>query len=262
MKVVFHEDFYQVYTMDPAASEGRLEAVMKVIASEAEIIVPNPATMEQIASIHSQRHIQYVERAGLLSIASLAAGAAIKTAEISLTEPCFGLLRPPGHHASADSAWGFCYFNNMAVAIDSLYRRKKIKSAYVIDVDLHYGDGTANILSGKSYASVYNVEASGRDAYMADVKRRLQACRADVIGISAGFDNHEKDWGGLLKTEDYEDIGYMAAQAAHRCGGGCFAILEGGYNHSVLGYNVKAMIDGLKSWNPPRAGQYHEPHPL
>jgi acetoin utilization deacetylase AcuC-like enzyme len=66
-----------------------------------------------------------------------------------------------------------------------------------------------------------------------------------MIGLSAGFDNHVEDWGGLLKTEDYRDIGRMVREAADRYGAGCFGILEGGYNHAVLGHNVMALIEGL-----------------
>jgi acetoin utilization deacetylase AcuC-like enzyme len=73
----------------------------------------------------------------------------------------------------------------------------------------------------------------------------MEACEADMIAISAGFDNHEQDWGGTLKTEDYTEIGRLVREAADRNKGGCFAILEGGYNHRVLGHNVLALIEGL-----------------
>jgi acetoin utilization deacetylase AcuC-like enzyme len=115
----------------------------------------------------------------------------------------------------------------------------------VLDIDLHYGDGTENILCAKEYVTVYNVKAYQRAAYLDEVAGEMKGCRADMIGISAGFDNHKADWGGLLETEDYRETGLMVREAVQRCGGGCFAILEGGYNHNVLGYNVKALIEGL-----------------
>jgi len=77
------------------------------------------------------------------------------------------------------------------------------------------------------------------------VEEVMKNCRADLIGISAGFDNHAEDWGGLLNTEDYEEIGYRVRSAADRNEGGCFGILEGGYNHEVLGANVLALIQGM-----------------
>jgi acetoin utilization deacetylase AcuC-like enzyme len=73
----------------------------------------------------------------------------------------------------------------------------------------------------------------------------MKRCQADIIGISAGFDFHERDWGGLLATDDYREIGRLVRAVALRNKGGCFAILEGGYNHSVLGHNVMALIEGL-----------------
>jgi acetoin utilization deacetylase AcuC-like enzyme len=68
-----------------------------------------------------------------------------------------------------------------------------------------------------------------------------------LIGISAGFDNHAADWGGLLYTEDYEEIGRRVRAAAERNQGGCFAVLEGGYNHQALAESVLALIRGLSS---------------
>jgi acetoin utilization deacetylase AcuC-like enzyme len=166
-------------------------------------------------------------------------------AEIGMSEPCFGLVRPPGHHASADSSWGFCYFNNMAVALEHLRREGLIKTAYVLDFDLHYGDGTVSILREKGYVAIHNPESENREFYLKEVQRHLDAAQVDVIGVSAGFDNHVLDWGGLLLTEDYFTMGKLVRQAADRMKAGCFALLEGGYNHSVLGKNVLAFLNGL-----------------
>ena len=247
MKVVFHEAFYRVYTSDPAAAAGRMEAVMEVVAPQVELVTAEPASEDDIAAVHSRFHIDSIRECGLYEISALAAGGAIQAARIGLTETCFGLIRPPGHHASAGSSWGFCFFNNMAIALAKLKGENKIKFAYVLDIDLHYGDGTVNILEGKNWVEVYNVLAQDRQGYLKEVAAAMKHCRADIIGISAGFDNHQKDWGGVLATEDYFEIGQMVRTAAQRRGGGCFAILEGGYNHSVLGHNVIALVRGLSS---------------
>jgi acetoin utilization deacetylase AcuC-like enzyme len=245
MKVIFHDDFYQVYTHDPAAEQGRMEAIVQTIQSSVEFVTAVPATQDQISAVHTQRHIEYVRHKGPYAMAALAAGGAIQAATLGLTEPCFGLIRPPGHHASSDSAWGFCYFNNMAIALETLKQSQQIRTAYVLDIDLHYGDGNVNILSEKDYVTVCNIESFDRGAYIDRVTREMENCHADLIGISAGFDNHKDDWGGLLATEDYQIIGQRVKSAAKRNGGGCFAVLEGGYNHTVLGQNVMALIDGL-----------------
>ncbi len=245
MKVFFHEDFYQVYTSDPASAEGRMEAVVDAIESDVEFVTAIPASEEDIAAVHTKGHIDYIRQRGLYEISSLAAGGAVQAAERGMTEPCFALIRPPGHHASSNSCWGFCYFNNMAIAIESLKRRKKINTAYILDIDLHYGDGNVNILGEKNYITIYNVETSIREDYMNEVAKEMETCKVDIIGVSAGFDNHMEDWGGLLTTEDYYEIGKKVSAAAIRCKAGCFAILEGGYNHDVLGQNVLALIKGL-----------------
>lgn len=244
-KVVFHADFFQVYTADPAAEAGRLEAVLEVIRPQVELVAAQAAPAEAIAAVHTERRLASVRDQGIYGIAALAAGAARQAAEIGLAEPCFGLLRPPGHHASADSAWGFCFFNNMAVALSDLHRQGLINSAYVLDIDLHYGDGTVNILGSRDWVRVYNPQARRREEYLAEVAAQMEACSVDLIGVSAGFDLHELDWGGRLRTEDYQQIGRLVRAAALRCGGGCFAILEGGYNHAVLGQNVQALIQGM-----------------
>jgi acetoin utilization deacetylase AcuC-like enzyme len=245
MKIVFHEDFYKVYTSDPAASAGRMESIVAAIESNVEFVEAQPVSQKDIEVVHTKTHIESVRRRGLYDIAALAAGGAVEAASIGLAEPAFGLIRPPGHHASADSSWGFCFFNNMGVALQTLKNKGQIKTAYVLDIDLHYGDGTVNILESKNDVTVHNVEASDRQSFLDEIEKELDGCQVDLIGISAGFDNHRDDWGGLLLTQDYFKIGQLVKAAASRFGGGCFGILEGGYNHQVLGQNVMALIEGL-----------------
>ena len=245
MKVIFHPNFYEVYTSDPAAAAGRLEAVVEVIEPAVQFIEAEPASEPEIAAVHSPAQISRVRQSGLYPISALAAGGAIQAAQLAQSEPSFALIRPPGHHASSDSSWGFCYFNNMAIALETLKRAGKIKTAYVLDFDLHFGDGTVNILEPRQYVTLYNPEARNRRAYLDAVSAELDNCAVDIIGVSAGFDDHIEDWGGLLHTEDYRDMGRMVREAADRCGAGCFGILEGGYNHAVLGQNVMALIEGL-----------------
>lgn len=245
MKVVFHEDFYQIYTSDPAASAGRMETIVAVIEPYIEFVSARPANAQDISEVHTAAHIERVRQRGLYDISALAAGGAIQAATLGLTEPAFGLIRPPGHHASSGSSWGFCYFNNMAIALQSLRCRGQLASAYVLDIDLHYGDGTVNILESKDYVRVHNLAATDRQAYLAEIEKELFDYPSDLIGVSAGFDNHRDDWGALLETEDYFQIGKLVKTAADRNAGGCFGVLEGGYNHDVLGDNVLALIKGL-----------------
>lgn len=250
MKVVFHPDYLSVYTMDPAAEAGRLESVLQVIEPHVEFITPEPADLNSIKAVHSIRHIESVKSEGLLEISLLAAGGAIKAAEIGLKEPCFGLIRPPGHHASMDGYWGFCYFNNMAVAVNYIRRVHGVRQFFILDFDLHYGDGTANIFSGDPDIRILNPSGRDRREYLAQVESALKGIKVEMLCVSAGFDNHERDWGGLLKTEDYYTMGRMVYEKAKELGAGSFGILEGGYNHQVLGQNVFAFLKGLNGLGP------------
>jgi len=245
LKVVFHDDFRRSYTLDPAAAAGRMEAILDVIKDRVDFVTAVPAGEEDIAAVHTKYHIENVRRMGIYDIAALAAGGAIQAATIGLEEPCFGLIRPPGHHASANSCWGFCYFNNMAIALEKLRREGKIKNAFILDFDLHFGDGTVNILGGKGYATIFNPSSSSRGEFLKMVAKNLPAEGVDIIGVSAGFDYAKEDWGGVLEKSDYTEIGQMVREAARKCIAGCFGILEGGYNHKVLGHNCMAFLEGL-----------------
>ena len=247
MKVFFHSDFYKVYASEPAAAAGRMEAVTDCLGKRFAMFQAVAAEVKDIETVHSARHIARVRQQGLYDIAALAAGGAVQAAVAGLDGPAFALIRPPGHHASSESSWGFCYFNNMAVAINRLLTDNLIKTAAVLDFDLHFGDGTVNILAGNNAVHICNPEDTGRKAYLETVEAFLKELRVDIIGVSAGFDNHEKDWGGLLTTDDYFTMGQMVKETAVKTQAGYFGILEGGYNHKVLGQNVLAFLEGMSN---------------
>lgn len=249
MKVVYSEDYRNVYSTDPASAAGRMEAIEFALRGKVIFLDPAPASEEDILKVHTPGHIRDVKREGIYDIAALAAGGAILAAKTGLNEPCFAVIRPPGHHASADSSWGFCYFNNMSIALEKLHHEGKIKKAFILDFDLHFGDGNVNILGDKGYVTILNPAAVNRNEYLKCVETNLAQTDADMIAVSAGFDNHEQDWGGLLQTEDYKYMGKLVLETAIRNNGGCFGILEGGYNHAVLGKNVLAFIEGLGNYN-------------
>jgi acetoin utilization deacetylase AcuC-like enzyme len=245
MKVYFHEDFYEVYTSDPAAAAGRMEAIVRAIEPHVVLSAFAPCTEEDLRRVHPQRTIDAIRRDGLYDISALAAGGAIAAAETGLCEPSFALIRPPGHHASAGSCWGFCFFNNMAVSLHRLRFAGRINKAFILDFDLHFGDGNVNILGNEPWVEILNPESEHRQTYLDQVRQALEVTTADIIAVSAGFDNHLEDWGGLLTTEDYRTMGTWVREAARRNQGGCYGILEGGYNHKVLGKNVLAFLEGL-----------------
>jgi acetoin utilization deacetylase AcuC-like enzyme len=246
MKIYFDPLFYQEYSSDPAAESGRMEAIVQAIENYVEFADCFPSSEEELLAAHTRDHLEQVRRIGLYEIAALAAGGAMGAAKTGMDEPSFALISPPGHHASADRCWGFCYFNNMAVSLYHLKRSNLADRAFVLDFDLHYGDGNVNILGNEPWVEILNPQSQSRDAYLDEVERALAGTSADVIAVSAGFDHHINDWGGLLYTEDYQAMGSMVRAAARRNSGGCYGILEGGYNHKVLGANVRAFITGLR----------------
>jgi len=250
VRVVYHERYREVYSSDPAAQPGRIESIQEELSGRFEFVEPEPAREEDLLLVHGKGHVDYVRAHRLTyEIAVLAAGGAIEASELAVEgEPAFGLIRPPGHHASRDSSWGFCFFNNIAVSVEKLRREGKVRRALIVDIDLHYGDGTANIFSGVSEVAYFHVEGWSREQYLNNLSSRLTTKESfDVVAVSAGFDRHEHDWGGLLKTEDYSTIGEMIKEFAEKtCNGRRYALLEGGYNSSVLGRNVRSLLDGLK----------------
>ncbi|NHJ20153.1 MAG: histone deacetylase family protein [Candidatus Lokiarchaeota archaeon] len=256
MKIVFHERYFNSsYAMDPAASQGRLEGIIETLSgkSEFEFIEPKPATKEDILRVHSERHYNYVHRDTLLyELASLAAGGAILAAEEAYEgNPTFAVIRPPGHHASADSCWGFCYFNNISISLLKLYAEGKIKSAFVLDFDLHTGDGNINILTFRSdnlRVKILNPESNDNSKYIKEVKTYMEDLKdIDIFVASAGFDQAIEDWGNLLYPEDYRELGNLMKIYSNKLSKGRrYALLEGGYNHDVLPINVNSFIQGFK----------------
>jgi acetoin utilization deacetylase AcuC-like enzyme len=248
MKIVYHPRYEEIYASDPAAKAGRMESILKAVSSQYEMVTPEMASTTDIKLAHSNLHIASVQRSlETYEVALLAAGGAIEAAELAMNgEPAFGLIRPPGHHASPDHCWGFCFFNNIAISIARLRQESVIKTALILDIDLHFGDGTENIFSTAADVTYFHPEARGRQEFLDSISHFLSNHRADIVAVSAGFDRHEDDWGGQLTTEDYLTIGQMVKEFSDSvCQGRRYGVLEGGYNHSVLGDNVSAFVEGM-----------------
>lgn len=248
MRVVYHPEFEREYAVDPAASPGRMESILAELRGRYGVVVPEPANEQQLARAHSPGHIESVKGGPLLfRVACLAAGGGIAAGRLALDEPAFGVVRPPGHHASRDHAWGFCFFNNVAVALLELKAHGDIQHAFILDFDLHFGDGTASLFAGGP-TRYYQPRTRDRAGFLAEIEEELESeTNYDILAVSAGFDRHKEDWGGTLSTDDYGVIGEMVKRASTAvCKGRRFGVLEGGYNHQVLGKNVAAFLDGLK----------------
>jgi acetoin utilization deacetylase AcuC-like enzyme len=256
MKIVFHERYFNSsYATDPAASEGRLDGIMTFIKSNPEvyeIITPKRASEADILRVHGRNHCEGIKRDPLLyELAALAAGGAIMAAETAYDgDPAFAVVRPPGHHASADSCWGFCYFNNMSISLLKLFSERKIEKAFVLDFDLHTGDGNTNILQNRKdglKVSILNPLSSERREYLQEVEEYMKnLADVDIFAASAGFDQGIDDWGALLYPEDYTELGRLMKEYSVKiCEGRRYAILEGGYNHEAIGLNADSFCKGF-----------------
>ena len=253
MKIIFHKGYKNSsYASDTAATEGRTESIMDLLSIQRDysVIKPKAAPIEDVLRAHMEGHVSRIRQDDkLFQIALLSAGGAISAAEIAFDgEPTFACIRPPGHHASPASCWGFCYFNNMGIALLKLSSEGKIKGAFILDFDAHTGDGTINVLSEYPEIKILNPFSCDRKAYLAEIEEHLARIDGvDIIAVSAGFDSYEKDLGKKLKRFDFYLMGRLLKKASKRlCNGRRFAILEGGYYLKDLGKNVLAFCQGFE----------------
>jgi acetoin utilization deacetylase AcuC-like enzyme len=248
LKVVYHDLYLTDYPTVSCETPERVTSIVNVLKKHYPVVTPASASEEDVLLVHSQHVLRDVkDEPAVYSAAIMAVGGAIMAAELACQgQTTFAAVRPPGHHASPGSFWGFCFFNNVAIAIQKLIRQRKISQALVLDIDLHFGDGTDNFFLDRRDVTVANIQENSRDRFLEKVQLALSSNEYDIIAISAGFDRHVQDWGGTLKTEDYFTIGRnVRDHALARCDGKYFAVLEGGYNTSVLGENALALCRGM-----------------
>lgn len=254
MKVIFHEAFRNsAYASDGASVAGRMECIMKALVVEGgfPVIAPDPAEHADLLLAHSPVYIQTIaDRTELYNMALLSAGGSILAAMTALSnnEPTFACVRPPGHHASKNSSWGYCAFCNMGIALLRLKEQGLITNAFVLDMDAHTGDGTIDVLSGWKDIKIVNPMADNNKKYLQVVEQHArESPPVDIVGVSAGFDAYQKDLGKKLTTFDFYLIGRLLKKMTRRFGHHRrFALLEGGYYLPDLGKNVLAFCQGFQ----------------
>jgi acetoin utilization deacetylase AcuC-like enzyme len=241
--VIYSAAFLADYQTVDCECPDRITQIYYSIMKIADVIEPESCADTALFLCHAEKLVETVKKSDAYDAAKLAVDGAIKAAEIALARPSFALIRPPGHHAGRSFNGGFCFFNNMAIALTKLLKDGKIEKALIIDIDLHYGNGTEDIVRGDKRISFWNIEAATRDEFFRDLEGAVRtASDYDIVGCSAGFDTYIKDWGGLLTTADFERIGGMIASSNRRF----FSILEGGYYIPDLGINVRAYMEGIR----------------
>ncbi|MCE2971638.1 MAG: histone deacetylase family protein [Burkholderiales bacterium] len=191
-------------------------------------------------------------------------------------ENAFCAVRPPGHHACADRAMGFCFFNNVAIGALHAIAAHGLERVAVIDFDVHHGNGTEDILAGNERVLMCSyfqhpfypyTGAEGEAANMINVplpagtrgdKVRevvdqvwvpvLDEFRPQMIFISAGFDAHREDDLGQMALVE-ADYAYMTERlmgvARRHSDNRIVSTLEGGYNLSALARSVAAHLKTL-----------------
>jgi acetoin utilization deacetylase AcuC-like enzyme len=253
MKVVFNEKFFDSeYIHDSASVPGRMEAIIDAVKSESnyQLCRNETAEYEDINRVHSKEYIAEIQKKNsLFQMALLSAGGAIKASQIAMSsEPAFACIRPPGHHASRSSGWGYCYFCNMAIALRKLKDEGRISSAFILDFDAHTGDGTRDCLSDWKDARILNPMAEDNTKYISLIKEFIQDIDyVDIIAVNAGFDSYKMDIGHKLETTDFNKIGVLLRSLSEKIGHNRrFAILEGGYYLPDLGKNVVSFCEGFK----------------
>lgn len=243
--VPYSNDFGIDYDTVDCESPHRVVEIWLKIRDIAEFVEPEPCAVADLLLCHTRRIVDMVKADDeVFSVALRAAGGAIMAAGAALSgSPAFALIRPPGHHAGRDFNGGFCFFNNMAIALRKLLEEGLIRNALIVDIDLHYGNGTFDIVKDDERFAFRNISAVTREQFMEDARTAIRdAASFDIVGCSAGFDTYIKDWGATLLMDDYRRIGNLLASSNPRF----FSILEGGYYVEDLGLNVLSYLKGVQ----------------
>jgi acetoin utilization deacetylase AcuC-like enzyme len=266
---------------------------------------PGPADLSWLTAVHDPRYVEAVPGwchygyqhlptgdtaicPASYDVALLAAGAGLAAVDAVMegrVRNAFCAVRPPGHHAESGRGMGFCIFNNAAVAARYAQRKYHLSRIFIIDWDVHHGNGTQQIFEEDPtvfYASVHQwphypytgmawetgvdagagftmnlpVPAGADDAVYLDLfKERIipaaKAFQPDMMVLSAGFDAHQDDpLSGTMVTEaGFDGMMRLVMELAQTmCSGRVVSILEGGYDLDALARCVTGHLGVLAEY--------------
>ncbi|MEZ5774068.1 MAG: class II histone deacetylase [Hyphomicrobiaceae bacterium] len=267
------------------------------------MLKPRYATDDEIARFHTREHIAHIKALseigygdagknltpmgkGSYEIALLAAGGAIVAFDAVIegrVRNAYALIRPPGHHATATTAMGFCLFGNAVVAIHHARVKHGLKRVATVDWDVHHGNGTQSAFyadpgvltislhqdnlfppssgslaeTGQGAGQGYNINiplppGSGNGAYVAAFERvvlpALKRFRPELIVVPSGFDGSGVDPLGrqMISSDAYRAMTRMLLEAADElCGGRLVMTHEGGYSATYVPYCGLAVLEEM-----------------
>ena len=288
-------------------SPNRLRAIMQQLEQSGTMarltkIEARKAEDEWLTQIHSPGYVLSLNRhaptsghvsldadtsmsPGSLNAAYLAAGGVLAAVDAIMAQEVdhvFCAVRPPGHHAEAGRAMGFCLLNNVAIAARYVQKKYGVTRVLIVDWDVHHGNGTQHsfeddpsvlffsthqyphypgtgrgIERGKGAGTGFTVNVpmeagEGDEEYHTIFLKSLvpaaEAFKPEFVIISAGFDAHRDDpLANMGLTEaGYTDLTNIVAGIAKRhAQGRILSSLEGGYNLTALARSVDAHINAL-----------------
>ena len=262
---------------------------------------PREATSAQIERVHGRDYVRTVSdtagkprvvldpdtstSARSYEVAVAAAGAALGAAEAVVggdARGAFALVRPPGHHAEANAAMGFCLFNNIAIAAEHAVRNLGCSRVLVLDPDVHHGNGTQHAFYGRSdvlfvsshaypfypgtgwFTEVGTGAGAGHTinlpmppglgdadylyAYEQIVAPIVDEYSPDLVLVSAGYDTWQFDPIGPMRLTEAgfrKLFGLFVSWSERHCPGRIVMTLEGGYDPAGLIAGVRASIESM-----------------
>ena len=272
-------------------SPERLKAIHKKLDESGlnKKLVPIKATVDPlpyIKLVHSEEHIAVAgKQAHDDAICRLSVSGALSAVDAvcqGKVHNAFCAIRPPGHHAANNGEYGFCFYNNVAVAARYAQEKHKLKKILIVDWDYHHGDGTEwafyddpSVLlfsthalyafpgsgfaerTGEGEGKGFNINVPlprGADdkavlkAFNEQLLPAVEKFQPDLVLISAGFDSRHDD---LLGDFNFTDKGFAKLTklvmdiAKRHCGSRVVSLLEGGYNVQGLALGVEAHLKAL-----------------